>query len=306
MRIVLTGGTGFIGQGLVPQLSARGDEVVALSRSGNLPAGLSGLKGVSAVAWDPPAPGAWQECADGADAIVHLAGEQAVGQRYTPAVKERIISSRVRTAERLVEAVAKAKVRPKVFVSASGVGYYGGHSDDTLFDESSPVGDDFLAKVCEQWEGAAHGAEKHGLRVAIARLGVVFGPGGGALETMARPFKLFVGGPIGNGRQSFTWVHRDDAVRALLLLIDDPTCSGPFNVVAPKSVPQGELARTLGKVLGRPAVLPAPSFALKVLFGEGAVPIVTGQNVAPRKLEQRGFEWRFGELEPALRQSLSK
>jgi len=305
MRVVISGGTGFIGRHLATRLAARGDDLVILTRSGKLPAELSGSGRVTAAAWDPPAPGAWQQSIDGADAIVHLAGEQAVGQRYTAAVKARIHASRVHSAERLVEAIASAEKKPRVFVTASGVGYYGGHRDAEPLDESSPPGNDFLAEVCQQWEGAARTAERYGVRVAIARLGVVFGRGGGALETMVRPFKLFAGGPIGSGRQCFAWVHLEDAISALLLLLDDDSCRGPFNVVAPRTPSQAEVAHALGKVLGRPSIMPAPSFALKLLFGEGALPLITGQNAVPRALREHGFEWKFGDLSAALEDCLA-
>ncbi len=304
MRIVVSGGTGFIGRSLVARLLGRGDEVVVLTRSGKLPENLAGQARASALAWDPPAPGAWQKSIDGADAVVHLAGEQAVGQRYTETVKKRIFASRVTSAERLVEAVAKAEKKPRVFVSASGVGYYGGRLDDTPLDESAPAGSDFLADVCVHWEAAARAASEFGTRVAIARTGVVFGKHGGALETMSKPFKLFVGGPIASGRQYFSWIHLEDVVAVYLRLLDDDV-SGPVNAVAPEAVPQGELARALGRALGRPALLPAPSFALRALFGEGATPLLTGQNAVPHALEKLGFTWKFPTLEGALRDCLA-
>jgi len=305
MRVVLSGGTGFIGRHLAARLAARGDEISILTRSGKLPEELSGTAGVQAVAWDPPAPGAWQKSIDGADAIVHLAGEQAVGKRHTAAVRERILVSRVASAERLVEAIGAAAHKPRVFVSASGVDYYGGRSDGEPVDESSPAGSDPLSEVCVQWEAAARAAEPHGVRVAIARFGVVFSGDGGPLQTMALPFKLLVGGKLGNGRQYFCWIHLEDALRALLLLLDDDGCRGAFNVVA-TAVPQAELAHTLGKVLHRPSFIPAPGFALKLLFGEGARPLLTGRNAVPRALRERGFEWRFAEVLPALEECFAR
>ncbi|HEV8247290.1 MAG TPA: TIGR01777 family oxidoreductase, partial [Polyangiaceae bacterium] len=221
MRIVVSGGTGFIASALVPRLAARGDEVLILSRSGKLPERFAQSPGLSALSWDPPAPGPWQKSIDGVDAVVHLAGEQAVGQRYSEAVKKRIVASRVGSAERLVEAIAMAERKPRAFISASGVGYYGGRLDDLPLDESAPAGSDFLADVCRQWEAAARTAEPHGVRVAIARTGVVFGRHGGALETMIKPFRLFVGGPIASGQQYFSWIHLQDMVRVYLRLLDD-------------------------------------------------------------------------------------
>ncbi len=285
------------------RLAARGDDIVVLTRAGKLPKRLASTARVEAVAWDPPAPGPWQKSIDGADAILHLAGEQAVGQRYTDAVKQRIFASRVLSAERLVEAVGMADKKPRAFVSASGVGFYGGRLDDAPLDESAPPGDDFLANVCVRWEAAAQAASEYGARVAMVRTGVVFGKHGGALATMALPFKLFVGGRLASGRQYFSWIHLEDVLNVYLRLLDDDV-RGPVNAVAPEVVPQAEVARTLGRILGRPALLPAPGFALKALFGEGATPLVTGQNAVPRALEKLGFEWRFPTLEAALRDCL--
>jgi uncharacterized protein (TIGR01777 family) len=305
MRVVISGGTGFVGKALVSRLAARGDRVAVLTRSSSLPKALAGLDGVEAVTWQPPNAGAWQKCLDGADAVVHLAGEQAVGQRWNDEVKKRLVTSRVDGARVLVDAFSKLERPPRVFVSASGVGIYGGRLDDALVNESSPPGDDFLANLCVRWEAAVRAAEAYGARVAIVRLGVVFGREGGGLEEMVRPFRLFVGGPVGSGRQYFSWIHQDDVVEIFVRSIDDERWTGPVNAVAPHAVPQAEVAKTIGHVLHRPAFLRAPTFALKTLFGEGAAPIVTGQNVEPKVLNERGFAWKFGDLENALRDCLA-
>lgn len=305
MRVVISGGSGFVGKALVQRLAGRGDQVVVLTRAGTLPTALSGLARVEAVAWQPPTIGDWQACLNGADAIVHLAGEQAVGRRWTPSVKERLVSSRVEGARALVEAMAKVERPPRVVVSASGVGYYGGTLDAMPFNEASPPGDDFLARLCVRWEETVHKAEAYGARVVTVRLGAVFGREGGGLEVMARPFRMFVGGPVGSGRQYFSWVHLDDAIEIFVRALDDENWRGAVNAVAPKAVPQAEVAKAIGRVLGRPSIVPAPTFALKALFGEGAAPIVTGQNVEPKVLLERGFTWKFGELEDALRDCLT-
>jgi uncharacterized protein (TIGR01777 family) len=305
MRVVISGGTGFVGKALVKRLAARGDQVSVLTRASSLPKELAGLAGVEAVTWHAPEAGAWQKCLEGADAVVHLAGEQAVGQRWNEEVKKRLVTSRVDGARAIVDAFAKLERAPRVFVSASGVGFYGGRLDDAIVNESSPPGDDFLANLCVQWEAAVRAAEAHGARVAIVRLGVVFGREGGGLEEMAKPFRMFVGGPVGSGRQYFSWIHLDDVVEIFGRSLDDERWSGPVNAVAPHAVPQAEIAKAIGHVLHRPAFLRAPTFALKTLFGEGAAPIVTGQNVEPKVLRERGFAWKFGDLEAALRDCLA-
>jgi uncharacterized protein (TIGR01777 family) len=302
-RIVVSGGTGYVGTALVKRLSATGREVVVLARSGRLPPALQKLPGVNALAWDAQSLGAWASAVDGAAAIVHLAGEPAVGQRFTDTVKQRILDSRVKSGQALVQAIERAEKRPSVLVSASGVGYYGPRGDEPC-DESTPAGDDFLARVCVAWEGAVRAAEALGVRVAITRLGVVLGPGGGALPVMARPFKLFAGGKLGDGRQFFSWVHLDDAVAALERCLDDPSVSGPFNVASPEAVPQAEFADALGRALHRPAWLPAPKFALKLLFGEGSGPILTGQRAVPKRLEAIGFQFRHPGLDETLSDAL--
>ena len=275
-----------------------------LSRSTELPKSLA-LPGVSAVAWDARTPDAVVKVVDGSEAVVHLAGEQAVGVRFTASRKQRILDSRVKSAEALVAAIEKSGARPSVLVSASGVGYYGDHPPDQACDEATPPGDDFLARVCVEWEAAVRGAEKLGVRVAIARLAPVLGPGDGALSQMAMPFRLFAGGPLGNGRQAFSWVHLDDAVAALELFVRDGGVSGPVNVVSPKVVTQRELADALGRALHRPALLPAPAFALKLLFGEGSTPMLTGQRAVPKRLESLGFQFRHPSIDDALAASLS-
>lgn len=302
-RIVVSGGTGYVGTALVKRLSATGKEVVVLARSGRLPPTLQNLPGVSALPWDAQSLGAWASSVDGAAAIVHLAGEPAVGQRFTQAVKKRILESRVKSGEALVQAIERAARRPLVLVSASGVGYYGPRGDEPC-DESTSAGDDFLARVCVAWEATVRAAEPLGVRVAIARLGVVLGPGGGALPVMARPFKWFAGGKLGDGRQFFSWVHLDDAVAALERCLNDESIRGPLNVAAPEAVPQAEFAEALGRALHRPAWLPAPSFALKLLFGEGSGPILTGQRAVPKRLEAIGFQFRHPKLDETLSDAL--
>jgi NAD dependent epimerase/dehydratase family enzyme len=362
MRVLVTGGTGFIGRPLMARLLERGDSVTALTR--RVPEGaaassasfLSGASSPSKVArgqlrwvkWDPTADGAWQDELADHDAVVHLAGETAAGRRYTDAVKQEILTSRVESTTRIVRAIERSaglvprgqgsatfrrdggdagalgatgaegsgqngehksdgrsgRGRPEVLVCASGVGFYGGREDAKELDESAPAGTDFLAQVCVAWEGAARQAENVGVRVVCGRIGFVLGKGGGALARLVPIFKAFAGGPLGKGRQMVPWIHIDDVVGAFLKAVDDRTLSGPMNVTAPTPVTNAELSRALGRALGRPALLPAPSFALKALFGEGAVPILTGQAAVPRALTDHGFRHRFTDLDAALRDVL--
>jgi len=305
-KIVVTGGTGYVGRALVRRLSAAGKAITVLSRSAELPADLSALPGVRGRVWHPDSAGDWAEELEGASALVHLAGRQAVGQRYSKSVKRDIFESRVKSTESLVGALERVKQKPSVFVCASGVGYYGGFAGDHApLDESKPPGDDFLAHVVVEWEARARAAEALGVRVVSARFAPVLGSGGGALGVMALPFKLGVGGPLGNGKQVFSWVHLDDALDAVELCMRDARLSGPVNVVAPNAVTNGEASRLLGQALHRPSLLPTPAFALRLLFGEGATPILTGQRAYPGKLEAAGFKFRYPTLAEALAQAFA-
>jgi uncharacterized protein (TIGR01777 family) len=297
-RIVVTGGTGFVGQTLVKTLAPE-CEVVVLTRGGELPPELEGLGSVRAVSWDATDDGEWARTIDGASAVVHLAGAQAVGVRWNEAVKQRLYDSRVKSARALVRAIGRAARPPRVLVSAAGVDYYAGRLTHEAVDESEPPGDSFLARLCVDWEGAVHEAETFGVRVASARLGVVLGPSD-PVRQMVLPFKLFVGGPLGTGQQIFSWVHLTDTVAAFRRCLDDPALSGGVNVVAPETVPQAEFARALGRVLHRPAFMPAPAFALRAIFGEGAEPILFGRRAIPKKLEAVGFRFAFPTVESAL------
>jgi uncharacterized protein (TIGR01777 family) len=310
-RVLISGGSGFIGKHLVLALAARGDEVSVLTRRASQVAELFGNQ-ARAIEWDPsPRPNdaprrPWFASLSGQDAVVHLAGEQAVGKRYTHEVKQRIYDSRVESTLQMVEAIGEAHPRPRVLVHASAVGYYGGTLTDEAFHEESPPGADFLATVTRDWEAAAARARDYGVRVVAARFGIVLGRDGGALETMARPFKLFAGGPIASGRQVVSWVHIEDAVRALVRCIDDEGLAGPVNVTSPHAVSNQELSRAMGDVLHRPSWARVPEAALRAMFGEGAVPIVTGQRALPTVLQRAGFEWRYAELRPALEEALAR
>ncbi len=300
MLVVIAGGTGFIGRKLARALVDRGDEVTLLSRTAAPPA-----EGVRTVAWDPRPGGdlAWTRTIDGAGAVVNLAGAGVVDERWTDARLALIRSSRVDSTDALVRAIDRAERRPRVLVSASGVGIYGMRKDDTILGEDGDHGTDVLASLCEDWEAAALRAEES-CRVAVSRFGVVLGADGGALARMVPLFRRFLGGPIGDGQQWWSWIHWRDAVRALLFAIDEDALRGPFNVTAPEPVTMNEVARALGEVLHRPAVWRVPAFSLRLALGDAAEVILTGQRVVPRRLQELGFRFEHPDFTAALRDAV--
>jgi hypothetical protein len=304
-RILITGGTGFIGRGLVRELLDRGDQVTVLTRDvgrarGKLP------PAVRVAAWDPHKEGAWYDELSVVDAVVHLAGEPVL-KRWTAEHKQRIVSSRVDSTRLLVEAIGRAPAgkKPSVLVSASAVGYYGPHPFDETVDEASEPGRDFLAEVCDKWEAAAGEVQQHGVRSVTVRIGIVLGEDGGALEPMVKAFRFFAGGPVGDGKQPVAWVHRDDVVGIMLFAIDHEEVTGPINAVSPYPVTNADLARTLGTVLNRPAWFRVPAGALRARYGEGADMITTGQRVYPRRAAELGYEFRQARLMRALESILA-
>jgi len=304
MKVILAGGTGFIGKRLIETLLDRGDTVVLLTRS--LPDAQRRWAGrVDARLWNGRDPGPWALTLDGADAVINLAGESVAGGRWTPERKLALIKSRVDTTRALVAAISAARERPLVFVSASAVGYYG-LSPEGESTEDAPRGADFLAALCGQWERDARDAEKLEVRVVMTRFGVVLGAEGGALAKMLTPFKLGVGGPLGSGRQPFPWVHVDDAVGAILLALDDAKLTGPVNVTSPDARSNAEFTKALGRALHRPAFLPAPAFALKLALGEMAGMLLHGQKAPPKKLLEHGYKFRHPTLDDALASLLGK
>jgi uncharacterized protein len=303
MKVLITGGTGFVGRALTDRLLELGHTPLVATRDPSRSREAQQNPGIEYVKF-PDGPGGGLDLA-GVDAVVHLAGEPAVGVRYTDELKKRIWSSRIETAQAITRAIEVAGDRgPKRFLSASGVGYYGPRSFDERLDETAPAGKDFLAQVCVAWEAEVRAAEAFGTSTASLRFGVVLAADGGALEVMARPFKLFVGGPLGSGEQGMSWVHLRDVIGAIELLLSRPDLRGSFNVVAPHAVTNGEFSRVLGRVLRRPAVFKTPALALEALFGEGAGPILTGQHAVPARLMEAGFKFQFPDLEPALRNCL--
>jgi uncharacterized protein len=300
MRVLVTGATGLIGSALTSALHERGDEVVALSRS---PAGLG--VGIEVHAWpDPKGSPPPAQALTGADAVVNLIGEP-VAQRWTERAKAEIRDSRVLGTRMLASGLAAipAEQRPRTLVSQSATGYYGPRGEEPV-DEESPAGTDFLAGVTAVWEREALAAAVP--RVVVTRTGVVLAPHGGALAKMLPPFRLGVGGPVAGGRQFVPWIHLKDVVEGLIRCLDNDQLAGPVNLTAPTPVTNAELSRTLGRVLRRPAVLPVPAFAVRALYGEMAMIVVTGQRVIPARLLAAGHRFLHPELEPALADVLSR
>jgi uncharacterized protein len=295
MRITVTGATGLIGTRLVAALRERGDEVTVLSRR---PAEARRILGIEVVGWRPEVEPAPVEVLAGRDGVVHLAGE-SIAQRWTRESKERIRSSRELGTARLVEGLMHSEPRPRVLVSASAVGYYGARGAEHL-DETAAPGTGFLAGICEAWEDSAATAAELGVRVVSLRTGVLLDRGDGGLARMLPVFRLGVGGPVAGGRQYLSWITPDDLVRMYLAALDDPGWSGPINATAPEPVTNREFAHALGRVLHRPALLPVPAIALRVLYGEMACVVTTGQRAIPAVALERGFEFQHAAVDGAL------
>lgn len=308
MRIIITGGSGLIGRQLTADLAQAGYQVVVLSRN---PARVQGMPPeVDVVQWDARTAEGWGVLAEGARAIVNLAGENLAGtgfipKRWTPERKDRILQSRLRAGEAVVQAVETAGQRPAVVVQSSGIGYYG-HRGDEVLTEASPPGSDWLAQLAVQWEAVTAPVEGMGVRRVVIRTAGVFSDEGGVLPRTALPFRLFVGGPMGNGRQWVPWIHIEDEARAIRFLIESKRAAGPFNLVAPEVVTNRELSRVLGQVLHRPAFVPLPGFLLRLAFGEMADLLLKGQRAVPQRLEELGFSFRFGELRATLHDLLGE
>lgn len=297
MKIVVSGATGLIGSALTAALQRRDHEVVPLVR--RRPAA-----GERAIAWDPEHGTIDRAGLEAADVVVHLAGENVFG-RWSPAKKHRIRDSRVLGTRLVSDAIAGLKRPPHVLLAASAIGYYGDRGDEALT-EQSPPGEDFLAHVARDWEAATAPVTRAGLRVVNMRFGVVLSTKGGALATMLPAFRLGLGGPVGSGNQYLSWITLDDAVNAIIHVLTTGTVVGPVNVTAPAPVTNREFARTLGKVLGRPAVVTVPAFALRMAFGtEGAAMLQSGQRVYPQRLRASGFHFACDAVEPALRHLLA-
>lgn len=304
MRVVLTGATGFIGRALCAKLVEHGDEVIALTRSPTRAQGLLG-DAVRSIKWDGCSARGWASLADGAGAIINLAGENISRRRWNRSVKHAILQSRLDAGRAIVQAVEVASVKPKVVIQASGVGYYGSRGDERV-DESWPSGDDFLSDVACQWEASTKAVEEVGVRHAVIRTGAVLEKEGGVLPRLLLPFRLFLGWWPGGGQAWFSWIHRDDEVEAIRFLIGNDEACGVFNLTAPEPVKVRDFCRLLGHITGRPAWLPVPGFALRLLLGEMAeVLLLSGQRALPRRLQEAGFHFKYPTAATALKAILA-
>jgi uncharacterized protein len=301
MRVLVTGASGFLGSRVCDAMLARGDEVVGLSRDPEHARGANPAVGWHA--WNATVERPPERAIEEVDAVVNLIGEP-IDQRWTDDAKQRIRDSRERATKNLVDALSAADPRPRALVSQSAVGYYGDRGD-AMVDESTPPGTAFDSGVCAAWEAAARAAEEIEMRVAVIRSGLVLAPEEGLLKQLLPPFRLGLGGPIAGGRQYMPWIHVDDWVRLVLWVLDGEDHSGAYNATAPNPVTNAELSKALGRVLGRPAVVPVPKLAMKARFGSELGEALTGgQRVVPRRALDGGFEFAHAELEPALRDLL--
>ena len=299
MKLVVAGGTGFIGSALCTRLSELGHSLILLTRSSPLTTTSAEKKWLT---WDPGSSGSWEEAINGSDGVINLTGEP-IAKRWTERQKEKIASSRITTTRALVTAIAKAKERPKFLLNASAVGYYGPHGDENFTEEAGP-GSDFLARVCVAWEKEATRAEEYGPRVIRLRTGIVLGKGGGALAKMLLPFKLFMGGHLGSGNQWMSWIQLEDEIGLILFLLQHPDAEGAINATAPSPVTMSQFCKTLGDVLNRPSWAPVPAFALRLLLGDMAEMLLTGQRVLPAQAQKLGYAFKHSTLREAL-QALS-
>lgn len=302
MRVIISGGSGLIGTGLAKELIRRGYQVVILSRNPQKVVDVP--EEVIVARWDGKTSLGWGHYVDGANAIVNLAGENIAGEkffptRWTEARKEALLMSRLVPGKALVAAIRHAKNKPNVFIQSSAIGYYGTLADE-IIDETHPAGDDFLAKVCVAWENSTHEIEDLGVRRVVIRTGVVFSPFGGAFDRLVLPFRFFAGGPLGNGKQFLSWIHLADQVNAICFLIDNRSAQGIYNLTAPEPITNAELARTIGRIAHRPAIVPIPGFLFRLMFGEVATVVLDGQRVIPSRLMQQGFTYKFSSVEAAV------
>ena len=305
MKIAVTGATGFIGTRLVEKLQEQKHQIVVFSRNADRARSTfpsASFPNVEIVAYTPTQSGPWQQSISGCDGVVNLAGESIAEGRWTDTRKRNIMESRQVGTEKIVEAIAQAESKPAVLVNSSAIGYYG-TSETDRFDETSTPGNDFLAEVCKNWEAAAQKVKEQDTRLVIIRTGIVLAMGG-AIAKMYLPFQFFAGGPIGSGRQWFSWIHRDDLVNLLITALTNDTMSGVFNGTAPNPVRMADFCQEMGGVMNRPSWLPVPGFALEALLGDGAQVVLEGQHVYPRNTLTAGFKYQYETLEPALKEIL--
>ncbi|MBW4684313.1 MAG: TIGR01777 family oxidoreductase [Komarekiella atlantica HA4396-MV6] len=301
MKVAITGATGFVGSHLVQRLHGEGHQILVLTRNTAFAHKVfpsDAFPNLEIVAYTSTASGTWQSAIAGCDGVVNLAGEPIGEGRWTPERKQAILNSRKLGTQKIVEAIVNANPKPRVLVNASAIGYYG-TSESATFEETSISGNDFLAQVCQAWEAEAQKVKESGVRLVVLRFGIVLG-NGGALGKMITPFKLFAGGPIGSGQQWFSWIHIDDIVSLILQALTKPEMEGVYNATAPNPVRMKDLSQTLGQVINRPSWLPVPSFAIEALLGDGAIVVLEGQKVLPKRTLNSGFKYQYPNLQPAL------
>ncbi|MDF5734820.1 MULTISPECIES: thylakoid membrane protein ThyD [unclassified Nostoc] len=306
MKVAITGATGFVGSRLIQRLHGEGNKIVVLTRNTAFAQKVfpsEAFPNLEIVAYTPNVSGSWQNVIATCDGVVNLAGEPIGEGRWTPERKQEILNSRKLGTQKIVEAIANANPKPIVLINASAIGYYG-TSETAAFDETSLSGNDFLAQVCQAWEAEAKKVKDAGVRLVILRFGIVLG-NGGALGKMISPFKLFAGGPIGSGRQWFSWIHVDDLVNLIVQALTKPEIEGVYNATAPNPVRMADLSQTLGRVMNRPSWLPVPAFAIEALLGDGAIVVLEGQQVIPKRTVETGFEYKYPNLQSALTQILN-
>lgn len=296
MRILIPGGSGLIGQGLIPALAADGHEIWVLTRRPEL-AHLPG--GAKACAWDARTAHGWENLLEGAGAIINLAGENIGAAPWSEERLRRIRSSRSLAGQAIVEGLKRAKDGPKLLLQQSAIGCYGASQTQT-FDETAPFGQDVLANICNDWEASTQPAEEMGVRRVVLRTGLYLTRRGGVLSRLMLPFRLFAGGPLGSGRQWYSWIHEKDWIEAVRFLIRTESAHGIFNLTAPEPVTNAEFGRTLAWVMRRPYLIPAPAFALRLVLGKMSSMVLEGQRVIPRRLQEAGYQFRFNKLHPAL------
>ena len=304
-RILITGATGFIGRPLSIELAKAGYEVAALSRRRAEAQSMFGGR-VKVVEWDATTTGEWAEMVDDALAVVNLVGENIGTGRWTQKKKQLILESRLNSGRLLTEAIRNAEHKPQVLIQASGVGCYGDRGDE-LLDENSSIGTGFLADIVRQWEASVRDVEALGVRLAIIRLGVVLGPHGGVMSRLIPPFRFFLGGHPGSGRQWLPWIHIEDVIGAVRLLLDNTDCKGPFNVTVPEPTLSNDFYNLLGKAMHRPAFFPMPAFALKLALGEMATELLLpSTRVVPTKLLEAGYQFKFTDPLAAFKDILKQ
>ncbi|MCF8241347.1 MAG: TIGR01777 family oxidoreductase [Melioribacteraceae bacterium] len=304
MKALITGATGLIGRNIIDKLKTRGDEIVVISRSAQK--AKSKLPMVNEyIEWNYDNSVDISSRIKNVDAVIHLAGENVMARRWNEEHKKRVLDSRIKSTDALVNQIAKMDKKPEVFICASASGYYGSSETETFVEDSNP-GNDFLAEVSKQWENSAAEVEKFGVRRVSIRTGIVLSKEDGALAKMLTPFKLFVGGPLGSGRQWFPWIHIDDLVNLFIFPLENKNLTGPVNGVAPGIVKMKDFAKTLGKVINRPALFPVPGFILKLVLGEGAKAVLEGADIKPKRTQEAGFRFSHPELKNALEDLLRK